>query len=75
MARELRDLRAIRPFMYNSKSYSTGQLFQAYDPDASNLVAKRCAEFVSIAPGTPVTTPIEGETKELKVSRVAKKKK
>ena len=72
---QLRDLRAIRPFMYNGKSYTTGQLFQAFDPDASYLVAKRCAEFVSIAPGTPVNTPIEAETKELKVSRTAKKKK
>ena len=73
-----RDLRALRPFHYNGTSYTTGQLFTAYEPHASYLIARGLAEEVSIAPGTPVTTPvqsaqvIEGETKELKTTRKRK---
>ena len=75
----MEELRAIRPFIYNGKNYSTGQLFLAPAEDAARLIAKRCAERVSIAPGTPVTkiesTTIEAETKELKVSHTRKTKK
>jgi len=72
-----RDLRALRPFHYNGTSYTTGQLFTAYDPHASYLIGRGLAEEVSIAPGTPVTTPIQsvsidGETKELKRTRKRK---
>jgi hypothetical protein len=74
----MEELRAIRPFIYNGKNYSTGQLFLAPPQDAALLIAKRCAERVSIAPGTPVTKiesePIEAETKEFKVSKVSKPK-
>jgi hypothetical protein len=75
----MEELRAIRPFIYNGKNYSTGQLFTAPLEDAARLIAKRCAELVSIAPGTPITkieaTTIKAETKELKVSHTRKTKK
>ena len=75
----MEELRAIRPFIYNGKNYSTGQLFLAQPEDAARLIAKRCAERVSIAPGTPITKieaePIKAETKELKVSHTRKPKK
>lgn len=70
------ELRAIRPFLYKGKNYTTGQLFIAPEQDAALLIAKHCAEAVSIAPGTPVTkiaaAPIVGETKELKTSTMRK---
>jgi hypothetical protein len=69
---DLKDLRAIRPFNYNGKHYSTNQLFQADSVTAAMLVARKLAEYVSIAPGTPITTPIEGENKMLKIETVAK---
>lgn len=68
----MEDLRAIRNFIYNGRNYSTNQLFQAPIEDAARLIVKRCAVRVSIAPGTPVTTPIQGENKMLKMETVSK---
>lgn len=68
----MKDLRALRPFNYAGKNYSKNQLFQADDQSAAMLVVRKLAEYVSIAPGTPITTPIEGENKMLKVETVSK---
>ena len=72
----MQDLRAIRDFQYNGKFYNRGQLFQADDKVAKYLVYRGLAVYVSIAPGTPITTPLQapmqGETKELKKETVKK---
>lgn len=67
------ELKALRPFLFNGKSYTAGQLFLADEKTAEYLVKRKLAMYVSIAPGTPVTTPIvEGENKMLKKETVRK---
>jgi len=68
----MQDLRALREFEYNGKKYSKDQLFQADDTTADYLIYRRLAVPVEIAPGTPITTPIEGENKMLKKETVSK---
>ena len=68
----MQNLKALREFEYNGKKYSKNQLFLADDTTADYLIYRRLAVLVSIAPGTPVTTPLEGETKELKKETVKK---
>jgi len=73
----MKELKALRPFLYNGKSYTAGQLFLADEKSAEYLVNRKLAMYVSIAPGTPVTTPIqapviEGENKMLKKETVRK---
>jgi len=75
----MQDLKATRPFLYNGKTYTANQLFQADDRSAEYLVSRKLAIYVSIAPGTPVTTPIqapviEGENKMVKRRTVTKGK-
>lgn len=68
----MQNLKALREFEYNGKKYSKNQLFLADDTTAYYLIYRRLAVLTSIAPGTPVTTPLEGETKELKKETVKK---
>lgn len=68
----MQNLKALREFEYNGKKYHTNQLFLADDTTADYLIYRRLAVLVSIAPGTPGTTPLQGETKELKKETVKK---
>lgn len=72
----MQNLKALREFEYNGKKYSQNQLFLADDTTADYLIYRRLAVLVSIAPGTPATTPLQaplqGETKELKKETVKK---
>lgn len=66
---QLKELKAIRPFIYSGKDYKRWDLFNAPEPDAAGLVVKNCAVYVPVS-------PYEGETKELKkVTRSKPKRK
>ena len=58
----MQNLKAFREFEYNGKKYSKNQLFLADDTTAYYLIYRRLAVLISIAPGTPVTTLLEGES-------------
>lgn len=82
----MKELKALRPFNYNGKSYAKNQLFTTDERNAAYLTGRGLAVYVSIAPGTPVTTPIvqpkktdvpisAGENKMLKRETVRKPRK
>jgi len=68
----MQNIRILREFEYNGRKYYKNQLVLTDDQTADYLVYRHLAEYVSIAPGTPVVTPLQGETKELKKETVKK---
>lgn len=53
------DLRALTTFTINGVTYKPNQLFVCNDEViVARLLAKKAAELVSIAPQTPITTPV-----------------